>query len=182
MHPLLAIALTLAAISPAQAQHAPSTPYAGLQGRAVKALSDEQVRDLRSGRGMGLALPAELNGYPGPVHVLELADRLGLTDAQRAKVQELQAAMTAEAVPLGERLLAQETDLDRQFADKRVTPASLEATTAVIGATQGSLRLAHLRYHIATLEVLTPDQVHRYGVLRGYGGQGGHNTGGKSHH
>jgi hypothetical protein len=23
---------------------------------------------------MGLALPAELNGYPGPVHVLELGD------------------------------------------------------------------------------------------------------------
>lgn len=41
--------------------------YAGLQQRAIKALSDQQKADLRAGRGMGLALPAELNGYPGPI-------------------------------------------------------------------------------------------------------------------
>ena len=52
-------------------------PYAGLQARPVKALSDQQIADLRAGRGMGLALAAELNGYPGPMHVLELARRWG---------------------------------------------------------------------------------------------------------
>ena len=41
-------------------------PYAGLEQRAVKALSEQQIADLRAGRGMGLALPAELNGYPRP--------------------------------------------------------------------------------------------------------------------
>ncbi|WP_112664040.1 hypothetical protein [Microvirga flavescens] len=50
----------------AQHQHAPAaSSYAGLETRAVKALSDQQVADLRAGRGMGYALAAELNGYPG---------------------------------------------------------------------------------------------------------------------
>ena len=53
------------------------SPYSGMQSRPIKALSEQQIADLRAGRGMGLALPAELNGYPGPVHVLELADKLG---------------------------------------------------------------------------------------------------------
>ncbi|WP_201861352.1 hypothetical protein [Microvirga soli] len=93
----------------------------------MKALSDQQIADLRAGRGMGLALPAELNGYPGPIHVLELGDRLGLTAEQRNQEQELLAAMKAETIPLGERLIAQETDLDRQFASKAVTLGSLQA-------------------------------------------------------
>jgi len=169
-------------IGPAQAQHASASPYSGWEQRAVKALSDQQIADLRAGRGMGLALPAELNGYPGPVHVLELGDRLGLGAEQRARIQELYAAMKAETVPLGERLIAQEADLDRQFATRSVTPASLQATTAAIGATQGALRLAHLRYHLSTLDVLTPEQIRRYGELRGYQAAGVHGHGSKGHH
>ena len=65
---------------------------------------------------MSLALPAELNGYPGPRHVLELAEQLGLTDQQRADVQRLFDDMTAEVVPLGQKLIAQEAELDRLFA------------------------------------------------------------------
>ena len=52
--------------------------------REVKALSAEQMTALAAGRGMGSALAAELNGYPGPLHVLELADPLGLSEGQRA--------------------------------------------------------------------------------------------------
>jgi hypothetical protein len=78
-------------------------PYAGMQARAIKALSAEQIADLNAGRGMSLALAAELNGYSGPRHVLELGDQLGLTDQQRADVQRLFDAMTAEAIPLGEK-------------------------------------------------------------------------------
>ncbi|WP_271518420.1 hypothetical protein [Bradyrhizobium sp. CCBAU 53380] len=40
------------------------TPYAGMQSRGIKALSDQQISDLRAGRGMGLALAAELNAIP----------------------------------------------------------------------------------------------------------------------
>src|SRR5215203_7448654 len=115
-------ATLLVAVGTAHAQHAPS-PYSGLEHRAVKALSDQQIADLRAGRGMGLALPAELNGYPGPIHALELADPLQLSPEQRNALQGLYEAMRAEAGPLGERLIAQEAELDRQFASRSVTPA-----------------------------------------------------------
>ena len=144
------------------------TPYAGMQARTVKALSEQQVADLRDGRGMGLALAAELNGYPGPSHVLELADQLKLSAEQRAGIQRLFDAMKAEAMPLGARLIGQEGDLDRQFATRTVTPESLKASTAAVAATQGALRETHLRYHLSTVAVLSPAQLQRYAELRGY--------------
>jgi Spy/CpxP family protein refolding chaperone len=145
-----------------------TSPYAGQEQRAIKALSDREISDLTEGRGLGLAKAAELNGYPGPMHVLELADSLDLSGQQRAKMQELFAAMKAEAIPLGERLIAQEADLDKQFVGKTITPASLAASTDAIGTTHAALRRTHLKYHLFTLEVLTPAQVQRYAELRGY--------------
>jgi LTXXQ motif family protein len=161
---LAAIALTLTTIT-AFAQ----APYAGMQTRSIKALSEQQVADLQAGRGMGLALAAELNGYPGPAHVLELADKLDLSPDQRAKVQELFASMKQEALPLGSKLIEQETDLDRQFAGHAITPASLKSATAAIASTQGELRETHLKYHLSTIALLTEGQRQRYSELRGYG-------------
>jgi hypothetical protein len=164
---VLALGLLPAATS-AQHQAGQHQPYLGQQTRPVKALSDQQIADLKSGRGMGLALAAELNGYPGPMHVLELAAPLGLSDAQRTRMAELFAAMKAEAVALGEKLIAAETELDRQFASKAVTEASLVEGVRAIASVQGALRAAHLKYHLASVEVLTPAQVARYAELRGY--------------
>ncbi|WP_244608094.1 Spy/CpxP family protein refolding chaperone [Bradyrhizobium algeriense] len=146
------------------------TPYAGMQGRSIKALSDQQIADLNAGRGMGLALAAELNGYPGPSHVLELADKLNLTADQRASMQRLFDAMKDEAMPLGSKLIEQEAELDRQFASRTVTPESLKASTAAVAATQGILRETHLKYHLSTGSILTPAQMTKYAELRGYGG------------
>jgi Spy/CpxP family protein refolding chaperone len=145
-------------------------PYSGLEARPIKALSDQQIADLKAGRGMGMALAAELNGYPGPVHVLELAEPLGLSPGQRDRMAELFEAMKAEAVALGETLIAAEASLDRQFAAKTVTEASLVESVQAIATLQASLRAAHLKYHLATVEVLTRDQVARYAELRGYAG------------
>jgi hypothetical protein len=165
---VFALSIVAASLGASSAQH---QPYAGLQARPVKALSDQQIADLKSGRGMGLALAAELNGYPGPLHVIELAEQLGLTAEQRTRVRALFNGMKAEAVALGERLITQETELDRQFAMKSATPASLESATAAIGETQGALRNVHLKYHLATLDMLTSAQVSRYAELRGYQGR-----------
>ena len=165
---MVTLAVGLIGIAPA-AWPQTHQSYAGLQTRHVKALSNEQIADLKAGRGMGLALAAELNGYPGPMHVLELATPLGLSDDQRAKVVGLFEAMKREAVPLGERLIAAETALDRRFADKTITASSLGGATRDIASLQGELRLAHMKYHLATLELLTPEQATRYPTLRGYG-------------
>ena len=67
----------------------PVTPYAGQQSREIKALSANQAQDILEGKGMELAKAAELNGYPGPMHVLELAQALQLNQEQRASTQQL---------------------------------------------------------------------------------------------
>src|SRR4051812_20995678 len=162
---LAALAAALAVAQPAFAQ----SPYAGLQARPVKALSDQQIADLKAGRGMGLALPAELNGYPGPSHVLENADAVGLNAGQRDRTKALFESMKAEAVHVGERLIEQEAKLDRVFADREINPANLSAATDEIGMTQARLRQTHLKYHLAMMDVLSPAQVERYRELRGYG-------------
>ena len=163
---LLAMAVVVS-VAPAMAQ----SPYAGMQHRPIKALSDQQVADLESGRGMGLALAAELNGYPGPSHVLELADKLDLSADQKSRVQKLFDSMKAEALPLGAKLLAEEAALDKAFASQAITADSLKDATAQIGVTQAALRNAHLKYHLQTAQILSADQMKTYSTLRGYGAQ-----------
>src|SRR6188768_885695 len=135
MWPLI---VCIAFVTSAQAQ----TPYAGMQTRQIKALSEQQVADLGAGQGMGLALAAELNGYPGPVHVLELADALQLTGEQRHATHQLMQAHKAEARELGAQVLAAEGELDRAFAGRRIDDAEIARLTARIGELQGRLRAA----------------------------------------
>jgi LTXXQ motif family protein len=165
MNRLIIIILLILTATVSSAQ----TPYAGMETRPIKALSEQQVADLEAGRGMGLALAAELNGYPGPSHVLELADKLELSADQRASIQHLFNSMKAEAVPIGRKLIEQEADLDKRFADRTVTPESLKTSTAAVALTQGELRETHLKYHLSTVAILTPGQMQRYAELRGYG-------------
>jgi hypothetical protein len=171
----LAVALLLASVlaAPAMAQHSHrlhqhATPYAGQQARAIKALSEQQIADLKQGRGMGLALAAELNGYPGPLHVLELKDQLRLTSDQHQRFQQLFESMKAEAIEAGEALIARERALDRRFAEGGMTPEALFSLTASIGEAQGRLRAVHLKHHLSAADLLSPDQRQRYVDLRGY--------------
>ena len=143
-------------------------PYAGFEQRPIKALSSQQIDDLRTGRGMGLALAAELNGYPGPRHVLELAHPLNLSSDQRAQVQHLFDAMEREAAPLGTKLIEQESELDQLFSARVVTPETLKAAIDAISLTQARLRESHLKYHLRTAAVLDQNQMQQYAELRGY--------------
>jgi len=143
-------------------------PYAGFAQRPIKALSEQQVDDLRAGRGMALALAAELNGYPGPSHVLELADHLDLSPDQRTRVQQLFDAMEQETVPLGTKLIEQERELDYLFSAGVVTPDTLQAAVAAISVTLSHLREGHLKYHLSTAALLTQHQKQQYAELRGY--------------
>lgn len=167
-------AFCLVVASAASAQHAghpprpDPAPYATLRDREIKALPADQIADLRAGRGMSLALPAELNGYPGPLHVLELEQQLALSPAQRQAAADALAAMRAETTALGEALIAAELELDRLFSEDRASEAAIGAAAAKAAAAQGELRAAHLRRHLAMKVLLSPVQIANYQHARGY--------------
>ncbi len=152
----------------------PPSAYAGQETRDIKALSAEEVDAYLSGKGMGLARAAELNGYPGPAHVLELASQLGITPEQRTKTEALRASLASKAVSLGRALVEEERKLDRMFATKAVSPELLAGLLSEIGALQAQVRGAHLEAHLAQVQILTPEQTAHYFQLRGYGGSAAH--------
>src|SRR6266571_3481606 len=104
-----------------------ASPYTGQEQRAIKALSDEEIRDLLEARGMGLAKAAELNSYPGPLHVLQLAAELGLSDAQRKATDSLYANMRQRALSIGRQIIEAERALDRAFVNGQIEPAMLRS-------------------------------------------------------
>ena len=157
-------------------------PYAGQEQRETKALSAGEIRDYLAGKGMGLARAAELNHYPGPAHVLELAPKLGLSEAQVARTRAIFAAMQKDAIRHGQSLVEKERELDRLFATGTINPDKLRAVLAEIGRLQAELRRVHLQAHLDQRAVLTPEQVGRYDTLRGYGSSAGdHSHSGHSH-
>lgn len=163
-------ALLLCAASPAvaqQHQHGQS-PYAGFEGRQIKGLSEEQIQELTNGDGMSLALPAELNHYPGPRHVLDLAQELGLSERQQGQVRAIEQKIRASARALGAAIIEKERELDQGFARRTMNEAVLRGLTGEIAQLQGDLRYAHLVAHLELREVLTEEQVMKYDELRGY--------------
>jgi Spy/CpxP family protein refolding chaperone len=168
---VLILAVTTASSTFAQHhEHSPGahSPYSAMADRQIKALSAQQISDLQAGRGMSLALPAELNGYPGPRHVLELEKALELTPAQAQQAEALVAEMKSEAIALGLRIIESERALDRLFASRSISDATLREVTAQAAALQGELRAVHLKYHLTMRGILSPAQLVRYSALRGY--------------
>jgi hypothetical protein len=173
------VILGLAATGSAFAQHAghhqpQPIGYAGMHTRDIKALSPEQVADLREGRGMGASLPAELNGAPGPMHVLELLQQLKVTPEQRVALERVTADMKASAQHLGAQVIAEELELDKGFKAGAIDEKGIAGATARIAALQGQLRAVHLVAHLTTKKLLSEEQVLAYNQARGYATAGGH--------
>jgi Spy/CpxP family protein refolding chaperone len=116
-----------------------------------------------------MAKAAELNGYPGPAHVLAFAKELRLSGEQRRQVQAVFDHMHTRAVALGTEIVERERALDQQFAKGEVTAGDVAAETAKIAALQGQLRSVHLEAHLETKPLLNPHQLMFYQQLRGYG-------------
>ena len=165
---LLALLICTPLSTLAQHSHGSPKPYAGLQNRAVKSLSDADMQELRRGGGWGLALPAELNGMPGPAHLLELKDQIPLTADQVAKSQALFDEMRKVAQPAGERLIAAEAALESAFAKGAVDEPQLRRLLSQAESARTELRFIHLSQHSKTVQYLRPEQIKRYNVLRGY--------------
>lgn len=160
------VAALLGASSIAAAQH--DQPYAGQQAREIKALSRDEIEGYLAGAGMGYARPAELNGYPGPMHVLQLAEQIKLTAQQKVAMRHLMEDHKAQARSLGARFVQSERELEVLFRAGNVDQATLAASVEQASMLQGLYRLSHLETHRKALALLTPDQVSAYNRARGY--------------
>lgn len=160
------------AVPPASAAegggHGHLSPYAGEESRQIKSLSAADIDDLLNGRGWGLAKAAELNGMPGPTHVLDMRQEIALSEAQAEEIERIRLRMQEDAVRVGRRLVEQEAALDRAFASGTVTEASLQEAIEGIERTRAELRYIHLSAHLELPGILTPEQVRTYNRLRGY--------------
>ncbi len=153
------------------------SPYAGEEKRAIAALPPEDVEGLRNGEGTpfgGMAKPAELNGYPGPRHVLDAADtgEIELSDAQRRQTEEIYEEMKSRAVELGRKIIELEKEIDHGFSGRSVTQSDLRENIEQSAELYGQLRFVHLRYHLAMMDILNEKQVSQYNEARGYASGG----------
>ena len=161
IHTIVTFLICLVVGPSAAAQHVHPPPPAAPAG-VITSLSADVVQQLLAGAGMGLAMPAELNRYPGPKHVLELKDALRLSRMQESKIQEIQQQMLTAAKTLGARIVSAEQALDAAFGDQTITETDLARRVTSIAALQGELRGAHLRAHLATRPLLSAEQVRKY--------------------
>ena len=150
----------------------PASPYMGQEQRQIKSLSAAEITDYLAGKGMGMAKAAELNHYPGPSHVLELATALNLSTEQKTQTQAVFKNMQERASRLGRLLVEEERRMDAQFSSKTITPAKLETRLARIGNLQAQIRQAHLEAHLTQVNILSSAQIAKYVELRGYTGVG----------
>ena len=63
----------------AASDHSHKSKYAGEEKREIKSLSETDIEELKNGKGWGLAKAAELNGLPGPAHLLEMKEEINLS-------------------------------------------------------------------------------------------------------
>jgi hypothetical protein len=150
------------------AEKPPISKYSGQEKRALKALSAADIAELRRGGGWGLAKPAELNGLPGPAHLLELKHKIPLTADQSAAIASIYDHMKSQAIAHGEKLIALERRLDQNFARKTITDDLLRSLLGEIAAARRQLRYIHLSVHLKTPAILSVAQIKKYNALRGY--------------
>ena len=119
-------------------------------------------------KAWGLARAAELNHFPGPKHLLELASALGLDDAQVARIEVIFDAMHAQAVAKGEVVLEAERHLAHLFASGHASVESVTRASSQLGELRGALQAIHLVAHIEAARELSAEQIAHYDRLRGY--------------
>ncbi|MGH1486588.1 MAG: hypothetical protein ACRBCI_10240 [Cellvibrionaceae bacterium] len=142
--------------------------YSGQQHRVIKSLSAEDIQALKSGAGWGLAKPAELNGIPGPFHLLELQKELKLSQQQIDQIQAIWVDMNQQAKQYGHDYLATEQKLDDFFQSQQHNPAMLKQLLDQSATYLAKLRHIHLSAHLKVQPLLSEQQIKRYSHLRGY--------------
>jgi len=142
--------------------------YAGQERGEIKSLSEADIAELKNGRGWGLAKAAELNGVPGPAHLLEMKKEIGLNAEQIEKIERLYQTMRKQAISLGFKLIELERELNHHFANGTIGERRLHEQLEKIAQVRKQLRYVHLSTHLKTPSIITPEQTALYNKLRGY--------------
>lgn len=148
-----------------------TSKYIGQEGRIIKSLSPEDIKSLQTGTGDafgGMAKLAELNGYPGPRHVLDLTSELKLSDDQRKNITTIYDDMKEKAIELGQKIVNIERIANEEFVNKSITDTQMKQLILKSSEIYGHLRYTHLNTHLRMLDILTPEQITLYNNLRGY--------------
>ena len=149
-------------------QHESTSKYAGQEERDIKSLSQDDISELQRGGGWGLAKAAELNGVPGPVHLLELKDQIPITASQVSELTKVYEAMKTQAIDFGLKLISLEQKLEQHFLERTITDSILRSLLDEISIVRGHLRYTHLAAHLKTPAILSEAQIRSYNSLRGY--------------
>jgi len=166
---ILVMILTLiSTITFSATNHSHKSKYAGEEKRDIKSLSETDIEELKNGRGWGLAKAAELNGMPGPVHLLEMKEEIALNVEQIRAIEEIYRRMKKEAIPLGLELIKLERQLNSHFANRTITDELLHQILQSISQVHRQLRYVHLSTHLKTPDILKSEQITLYNKLRGY--------------
>ncbi len=162
--------LLLAVVTSAAAQDHLTSPYRQQAETGLRGLGAKEIAELRAGTGMGLARAAELNGYPGPSHLLDAvkAGQFQASPEQVRRVQEIFDGMKSNAQRVGAQIIDEEARLEAAFHGATITETDLRSRVARIATLQGELRVIHLGAHLVTSAILSDVQVARYNELRGY--------------
>lgn len=158
-------------IAAQQHQHGAPPPQPGGATTAQSAQAGHHAflemerQAIERGEGFGMAMPADRSGYPGPKHVLELQEQLKLTPEQVAAMGKLIAEMKQKAVERGREVLNAEQRLEQMFAEGR-SEDELREETYRVASLRAELRWVHLRTHLATRKLLTPQQIEAYTHIR----------------
>lgn len=155
----------------ASAVKATPTPsaYVSLLDSEIRGLDQDTIEGYLTGKGLGQALPAELNGYPGPRHTIDMAEELELTEEQLAQVQALFDDMQSAVIPLGDKYLESVAELELAFREDTITDEYLHSQLEKITGIEAQMRYVHLSTHLATIDILSHDQIMQYNMMRGYG-------------
>ena len=163
---LILVLIPFSSLPASEKKH--KSQYIGQEKREIKSLSESDIDELKNGRGWGLAKAAELNGMPGPIHLLEMKEEIKLSPEQIRKIKDIYQRMKGQAIPLGLKLIKLERMLNNHFAKGTITEKILDELLGKIAHVYKQLRYTHLAAHLETPDVVTPQQIALYNRLRGY--------------
>jgi hypothetical protein len=152
----------------ASEQHSHKSKYVGQERHEIKSLSESDIEELKNGRGWGFAKAAELNGVPGPIHLLEMKEEIELSPKQIRRIEDVYQRMKRQAIPLGLELIELERKLNNHFANGTITEKLLNKLLGEIAHVYKKLRYTHLAAHLETPTIVTHQQIALYNTLRGY--------------